>query len=57
MPGAPPVMLLSVAETTSMPFSEREIVEPTAVSCSCVPAASGLMLTAAPIWAQPPPAA
>ena len=41
MPGAPPVKLLSVAEMTTMPFSRKEIVEPTACSSSWVPAASG----------------
>ena len=42
MPGAPPVMLLSVADRTLAPFSYKLIADPTAVSSSCVPAGSGL---------------
>ena len=37
------------------PFCQNEIVLPTAVSCSCVPAASAPLLYAAPSCAQPPP--
>ena len=55
MPGAPPVMLLSVADRTLVPFSYKEIADPTAVSSSCVPAGSGLTLKAPLICAQPPP--
>ena len=40
IPGAPPVMLLSVTLIRATPFCRNEIVEPTAVSCNCVPAAS-----------------
>ena len=41
IPGAPPVMLLSVTLIRAAPFTRNEIVEPTAVSCNCVPAANG----------------
>ena len=50
MPGAPPVMLLSEAEMTWAPFSSNEILEPTASSCSWVPAASGPLLYVLPSW-------
>ena len=40
MPGAPPVKLVSVTEIRCTPFCRNEIVLPTAVTSSCVPAAS-----------------
>ena len=44
MPGAPPDRLESVAEMRWTPFCRKEIVEPTALTCSWVPAASGPLL-------------
>ena len=44
MPGAPPVKLVSVTVMRAMPFCRKEMVEPTAVSFSWVPAASGPLL-------------
>ena len=44
MPGAPPVRLVSVADMRWTPFCRNEIVEPAAVSCSWVPAASAPLL-------------
>jgi hypothetical protein len=41
IPGAPPLMLASVAVIRVTPFCRKEMVEPTALSCSVVPAASG----------------
>ena len=54
IPGAPPVMLLSVTLIRATPFCRNEIVEPTAVSCSCVPAANGPLLYELPSWIQVP---
>jgi hypothetical protein len=41
IPGAPPVTLVSVAVIRVTPSCRNEIVEPTAFSCSVVPAGSG----------------
>ena len=41
IPGAPPLMLVSVAVIRVTPSCRNEIVEPTAFSCSVVPAGSG----------------
>ncbi len=41
IPGAPPVMLVSVAVIRVTPFCRKEIVEPVALSCSVVPAGNG----------------
>ena len=54
IPGAPPVMLVSVTLIRVTPFCRKEIVDPTAVSCSCVPAASGPELYELPSWIQVP---
>ena len=44
MPGAPPVKLLSETAIRSTPSCKNEILEPTAISFSFVPAASGPLL-------------
>ena len=54
IPGAPPVMLLSVTLIRTTPFWRNEIVEPTAVSCNCVPAASAPQLYELPSCVQVP---
>ena len=41
IPGAPPLMLASVAVIRVTPSWRKEIVEPVALSCSVVPAGSG----------------
>ncbi len=54
IPGAPPAMLLSVALIRTTPFTRNEIVEPTAVSCNCVPAASAPEFEELPSWIHVP---
>ena len=54
IPGAPPVMLVSVAVIRLTPFWRNEMVEPTALSCSVVPAASAPELYELPSWIQVP---
>ena len=54
IPGAPPLTLLSVTLTRATPFSKNEIVEPTAVSFNCVPAANGPQLYELPSCTQLP---
>src|SRR5262249_42636189 len=54
IPGAPPVTVVSVAVICATPFCRNEIVEPTAVSLSCVPAARAPELTELPSWIQLP---
>ena len=44
MPGAPPVRVASVTAILVVPFCWKEIVEPTALSVSLVPAGSGPLL-------------
>ena len=46
---------LSVTEMRFTPLARKDTVLPTAVSCSCVPAASGPELYVLPSCAQPPP--
>ena len=53
MPGAPPVSVVSVTDICWTPLTRNEIVLPTAVSFSCVPAASGPVV-AALSCCQPP---
>ena len=55
IPGAPPVNELSVTDSRLTPFCQNEIVLPTAVSSSCVPAGSTPVLYVPLSWAQPPP--
>jgi hypothetical protein len=43
-PGAPPVRLLSVTVMRATPSCRKEMVEPTAISFSWVPAGSGPLL-------------
>ena len=54
IPGAPPLMLLSVTLIRATPFCRNEIVEPTAVNCNCVPAANGPQLYELPSCTQVP---
>src|SRR5262249_43675254 len=52
IPGAPPVKLASVAVIRTAPFCRNETVDPTAVTFSCVPAASGPLLYVLPTCVQ-----
>ena len=52
IPGDPPVMVVSVTLIRATPFCRNEIVEPTAVSVSCVPDASGPELNELPSWTR-----
>ena len=54
MPGAPPLRLLSETTIRSTPSCKNEILEPTALSFSRVPAASGPLLYEPPSWIQVP---
>ena len=54
IPGAPPVRLLSETAIRSTPSCWNEILEPTATSFNCVPAANGPQLYEFPSWIQVP---